>query len=94
MRGSVLIEILVSLVILSLAIGIMMTTTSTAVKNYKLLKSKYLAMLTAENVLHALAAEAEVPSEMNGFKVDYHWEEKTLVVKVGRWIFKYEVNLK
>jgi len=94
MRGSVLVEVLVSLVILSLAIGVITVGTTSLIRTYKTLKAKYLAMLTAENVLHALAAKANVPKKMNGFEVNYSWEGSTLIVKVGDWTFEYEVNLK
>ena len=91
-KAFIYVEILVSLVIFSFAIGIIGIGVATAVKSYKTLKEKYLAMLTAENVLHALAADVKVPERMNGFDVDYHWEGEKLIVRVGRWTFEYEVK--
>ncbi len=89
---STLLEIMISLVIILLALGIMLGTVSTAVKDYRAIEEKYLATLTAENVLHALAAGAEVPNNMNGFKISYGKFGRTLTVHVGSWTFKYEVG--
>ncbi len=89
---SSLIEILISLMIVALALGILLGSISVASRNYMEIESKYLAMLTAENVLHALASKNEVPERMNGFDVRYKKIGKDLEVYVGKWIFKYEVS--
>ena len=92
MKGFVILEIVVSLIVLSIASTIILVSTFNALRMYDRTEKKYLAVLTAENVLHALAAGAEVPKEMNGFRVSYEREGKSLKVRVDEWTFEYEVS--
>ncbi len=89
---SSLIEILISLMIVALALGMLLGSISVASRNYMETENKYLAMLTAENVLHALVSKNKVPERMNGFDVRYKKIGRVLEVRVGKWIFKYEVS--
>lgn len=89
---SSLIEILISLMIVALALGILLGSISVATRNYMETEKRYLAILTAENALHALASKSEVPREMNGFKVSYEKIGRKLTVHVDKWTFKYEVS--
>ncbi len=89
---SSIIEILISLMIVALALGILLGSVSVATRNYMETEKRYLAILTAENVLHTLASKSEVPDEMNGFEISYEKVGKDLTVHVDKWIFKYEVS--
>ncbi len=86
------IEILISLMIVALALGILLGSVSVATRSYMETEKRYLAILTAENVLHALTSKSEIPEEINGFKVSYEKIGKDLTVHVDKWTFKYEVS--
>ena len=86
------IEILISLMIVAIALGILLGSVSVATRNYVEIERRYLAVLTAENVLHALASKSEVPEKMNGFEVEYEKIGRNLRVRVGKWTFNYEVS--
>ncbi len=91
-KGSLLVENLISLLIILIAILIGISIKDAILKGYTAFRDKYVAQMTAENVLFILAVDGDVPSIMNGFPISYTKEASKIHIKVGKYSFKYEVN--
>ena len=88
-RGSILVENLVALLVISVALLILYGGLMNGSGMYRRIRSRYLAELTAENVYNLVLAGESVPKRMNGFDVSYSVADGVLRVRVGRYEFAY-----
>ena len=91
-RASILIEALILMILTLTAVSIMLFSYYELLKGAKRFEERYLAELTAENVLFLLVANKDIPGKMNGFELKVTKEGSVVKINVGEYSFEYEVN--